>query len=172
MKKGKFEKVLDRLITAGGLLVLGLVLAAGVTACCKRVAPASFENAVEFKYGPVPPAEQEPNEQTPRPRDPEVVHFAFNSAKVEQSEKQKLQALGVSGTSKEIIIYGHTDDRGSTDYNMCLGFRRAAAVWEVLRQEAPGAQFVVNSFGESEPLCRAQEEECWARNRRVEIEIK
>jgi peptidoglycan-associated lipoprotein len=71
---------------------------------------------------------------------------------------------------RKIAIQGNTDERGSREYNIALGQRRAEAVKRVLTlQGAQEAQIEAVSLGEEKPRCEAQNEDCWAQNRRGEI---
>jgi peptidoglycan-associated lipoprotein len=69
-----------------------------------------------------------------------------------------------------VRIEGNTDDRGSAEYNLALGQKRAEAVLAALRlQGASGAQMEATSWGEERPRKRASDETAWAENRRVDI---
>ena len=72
--------------------------------------------------------------------------------------------------SSRMTLDGHADERGSRDYNMALGERRAQAVSSAM-QAAGGsaAQITPNSYGEEKPVCTESGEGCWSKNRRVEI---
>jgi peptidoglycan-associated lipoprotein len=72
--------------------------------------------------------------------------------------------------SSRITLQGNADERGSREYNMGLGERRANAVSSAL-QAAGGsaAQLTVVSYGEERPVCTESNEACWSQNRRVEI---
>lgn len=72
--------------------------------------------------------------------------------------------------SSRITLEGHADERGSRDYNQGLGERRGNAVSSALQAAGGSAgQLSVVSYGEERPVCTESNEECWARNRRVEI---
>jgi peptidoglycan-associated lipoprotein len=87
---------------------------------------------------------------------------------VMQSKLAILQANG--GLSIEIV--GHCDERGSDEYNMALGMRRANAAkqWLVDRGIAEG-RIVVKSMGEEQPTAMGSSEDAWAQNRRDEFTI-
>ena len=69
-----------------------------------------------------------------------------------------------------VIVGGHTDERGTREYNMALGERRAKSVAAFLSSNgaSPG-QLEVVSFGEEKPLAIGESESAWAENRRVEL---
>ncbi len=72
--------------------------------------------------------------------------------------------------SSRITLEGHADERGSRDYNLGLGERRGNSVSSALQANGgSGNQLTVVSYGEERPQCTDTNEDCWARNRRVEI---
>ncbi|HEY5972208.1 MAG TPA: peptidoglycan-associated lipoprotein Pal [Pseudoxanthomonas sp.] len=72
--------------------------------------------------------------------------------------------------SSRISLEGNADERGSREYNLGLGERRGNAVSSALQaQGGSGSQLSVVSYGEERPVCTDSNEDCWARNRRVEI---
>ncbi|NYZ62391.1 peptidoglycan-associated lipoprotein Pal [Luteimonas deserti] len=72
--------------------------------------------------------------------------------------------------SARISLEGHADERGSREYNQGLGERRGNGVSSALQANGGSAgQLAVVSYGEERPVCTESNEDCWARNRRVEI---
>ncbi|MGH7325620.1 MAG: peptidoglycan-associated lipoprotein Pal [Candidatus Rokuibacteriota bacterium] len=72
-----------------------------------------------------------------------------------------------------ILIEGHADERGTNEYNLALGERRAKAAMNYLvAQGVPANRITVISYGEERPLCTERTEDCWARNRRVHFLVK
>jgi peptidoglycan-associated lipoprotein len=72
-----------------------------------------------------------------------------------------------------VLIEGHADERGTNEYNLALGERRAkAALNYLVSQGVPSDRFTVISYGEEWPLCRERNDACWARNRRVHFLAK
>jgi peptidoglycan-associated lipoprotein len=70
----------------------------------------------------------------------------------------------------QVRLEGNTDERGTREYNLGLGERRANAVGSALEAAGGSAsQVTVISYGKEKPTCREHNEECWAKNRRVEI---
>ena len=70
----------------------------------------------------------------------------------------------------KLTIEGHCDERGSAEYNLALGDRRAEAAKDYLVQVGiPAAQFHVVSYGKDRPVCEEHDENCWQRNRRIHI---
>lgn len=76
----------------------------------------------------------------------------------------------VSERDKAVILHGHADERGSDEYNLALGQRRADAVKEMmLSSGAFDRQIETVSFGETRPRALGHNESAWGENRRVEI---
>jgi len=72
--------------------------------------------------------------------------------------------------SARMTLEGHADERGSREYNLGLGERRGNAVSSSIQANgASGSQINVTSYGEERPVCTDSNEDCWAKNRRVEI---
>jgi peptidoglycan-associated lipoprotein len=71
---------------------------------------------------------------------------------------------------QNIIIEGHTDERGTNEYNLALGEKRAKATMKYLRSLGVSpARMTIMTFGEEKPLCSYDNESCWQRNRRALI---
>ncbi len=102
-----------------------------------------------------------------------LVHFAFDSSTVTGDYLEVVQAHAAylrHHRDQRIVLEGHTDERGSREYNVGLGERRAQAVRRLmLAQGVNSRQIETVSFGEERPAVRASNEEAWARNRRVEL---
>ena len=72
--------------------------------------------------------------------------------------------------SQELVIEGNTDERGSDEYNLALGDKRARAAQEFLATMGiPNGQLTVISYGKEHPVCTDQTEACWQKNRRAHI---
>jgi peptidoglycan-associated lipoprotein len=72
-----------------------------------------------------------------------------------------------------VLIEGHCDERGTTEYNLALGQRRAQAARDFLMaQGVAGSRFTVISYGKERPTCSEATESCWARNRRAHFLVK
>jgi peptidoglycan-associated lipoprotein len=85
-----------------------------------------------------------------------------------QQNATALKAILADFPSATIVVEGHCDDRGSAEYNLGLGDRRASAAKEFLVQlGVPGDRLQTISYGKERPQCTDQNESCWQRNRRV-----
>jgi peptidoglycan-associated lipoprotein len=72
--------------------------------------------------------------------------------------------------SSRMTLVGNADERGSREYNLGLGERRGNAVSSAVQANGgSGSQITVVSHGEENPTCQESTEDCWAKNRRVEI---
>jgi peptidoglycan-associated lipoprotein len=70
----------------------------------------------------------------------------------------------------KLTIEGHADERGSAEYNVALGDRRAGAAKDYMVQVGiPATQLNVLSYGKEKPVCQEHDEACWQRNRRIHI---
>jgi len=103
------------------------------------------------------------------------VHFDFDRSAIrpeaETLLRQKAEILRASPQVR-IRIEGHADERGSTEYNLALGNRRAEAIRQFLTDFGLGGdRFETVSFGEGRPLRTEATEEAWAMNRRGEFVI-
>ncbi len=106
-------------------------------------------------------------------QDPGMVHFAFDSSDIRPDAIPVLEAAAeqLTATGMTVVIAGYCDDRGTEEYNLALGDRRASAVRRYLANlGVPQAQMMVVSYGELRPLRRGNTEAAWAANRRVEFE--
>ena len=102
-----------------------------------------------------------------------VIYFDFDSFTV-KPEYQGLvdqHARFLQGNrGRSVAVEGHTDERGSREYNLALGERRGNAVNSALQGNGgSAAQLTVVSYGEERPVCTETNESCWSQNRRVEI---
>lgn len=102
-----------------------------------------------------------------------VIYFNFDSFDVKPEYNAILQAHSrylVGNPAAHIRLEGHADERGSREYNIGLGEKRAQAVRNILLlQGATSSQIATVSFGEERPAVIGSDEEAWSLNRRVEI---
>jgi peptidoglycan-associated lipoprotein len=103
------------------------------------------------------------------------VYFDYDKDEIRDDQKAVLDAkVGIlnANTGLRLRIAGHTDDRGSDEYNLALGQRRAASVQRYLVSRGIGAaRFETVSFGKERPAAQGQNEDAWSKNRRAEFEI-
>lgn len=102
-----------------------------------------------------------------------VIYFEYDSSAVAPEDQELLSAhanyLG-DNSGASLVLEGHTDERGSREYNIGLGDRRAQAVRRVLELNGVSAsQISVVSYGEEKPAAEGHSETAWRLNRRVEL---
>jgi len=102
-----------------------------------------------------------------------VIYFAFDKADVDEASRALLAEHArylADNPGREVRLEGHTDERGSREYNIGLGERRAQAVRQILMLDGvSAAQISTVSYGEERPAALGSDEEAWSLNRRVEL---
>jgi peptidoglycan-associated lipoprotein len=102
-----------------------------------------------------------------------IVYFDFDSFAIRDEFKSVIEGNAkvlLNTRGKRIVIEGHADERGSREYNLALGQKRAQAVLRSLALlGANEAQMEAVSFGEERPATTGHDEAAWAKNRRAEL---
>jgi peptidoglycan-associated lipoprotein len=174
---------------------IALTAVVGVSACAKKKpapppaapapAPAPPPRTAPAPPPPPPPA---PREAPPRPFTEDEIFarkslddlnaekpladafFALDSAQIGDDQKPALQKDAdwmKRWASTKVMVEGHADSRGTPEYNLALGERRAGAVRDYLVNLGVGADRVtIVSKGKEAPVCTEENEACWQRNRR------
>ncbi len=98
------------------------------------------------------------------------VHFAYDSNKLSQKEKQKISRDSSALRNKSVIkVEGNSDEFGTDEYNYALGLRRAKAVKDTMVAKGiPAKKIKVVSYGESNPVCQDGTKDCYQENRRAD----
>lgn len=99
------------------------------------------------------------------------VHFGYDSDELD-AEAQSVVARNAGWlrehTDAKVELEGHCDNRGTPEYNLALGARRASAVKQgLIANGVSNGRVSTISYGEELPLCQEDTDDCWARNRRV-----
>jgi peptidoglycan-associated lipoprotein len=176
-----------------GIISVSLILALGAAACAKKAPapappPPAPPAAPAAPPAPPPPPPPPAAAAAPRPLTEEEtfarksladlnaekplgdVYFDLDAATLKDQGKAALSVNSTwlkKWTSTKISIEGHCDERGSAEYNLGLGERRANAVKDYLASLGIGADRVtVVSKGKEAPFCTESNEACWAQNRR------
>jgi peptidoglycan-associated lipoprotein len=167
--------------------MVALVTVAATAACGKQQAPVQPEPQT-------PPPVQAPPQARPAPtptdngaaeREAErrriisileqTVHFDYDEATIRADAQERLAAkvpLLRSNPGIRIRLEGHADERGSVEYNLALGMRRANAVRQYLMEFGiDGSRFETFSYGEDRPSVQGATESAWSQNRRAEFRI-
>lgn len=103
----------------------------------------------------------------------ETVYFDYDESTLRKDARDNLAKNAKwlkENPDVEIIIEGHCDERGTTDYNIALGDRRAKSVRDYLRKLGiKGNRIATISYGEEKPVDFGHNENAWAKNRRAEM---
>lgn len=111
-------------------------------------------------------------EQEPAPVLESVFYFEFDESALTSATRAALdaQAAYLRGNDAAVRLEGHADERGTREYNLALGERRAKAIADYLAiQGISRARMEVVSYGEERPVALGSDESSWAANRRVEL---
>jgi len=104
-----------------------------------------------------------------------MVHFDYDRAEIRPDDAAALDAkvaILQANPNLRIRVHGHCDERGSDEYNLALGNRRATAVKAYLVNHGIDAGRIESqSWGEERPIAQGTTEEAWSQNRRAEFEI-
>lgn len=101
--------------------------------------------------------------------DLKVVYFDYDESMIRSDQLAVLKGNQALIKDKSATVEGHCDERGSNEYNLTLGQRRAQAVKNYyVNLGSDASKIKVISYGESKPVCSSSDESCWAKNRRGE----
>jgi peptidoglycan-associated lipoprotein len=103
------------------------------------------------------------------------VNFDFDSAALSEPARATLRANAdwlKANQAARVQIEGHCDERGTAEYNMALGAKRAQAAMDYLTTLGIAANRLSTiSYGEEIPVCKEKTEDCWAKNRRARFAV-
>lgn len=156
--------------------VLALILAVALTGGCRHKKPGEGANGAGAGMGEEGLGGSS-LERAKRGLGPEEngilgdVHFGYDSAEIDAPSRdvlaRNLTWLKQNARAK-VELEGHADSRGTIEYNLGLGAKRAKAVKDYLVGQGVAAErFSTISYGKELPLCHEENDACWARNRRV-----
>lgn len=103
-----------------------------------------------------------------------MVHFDFDKYELSEEARNILKenAKIILENNFKILVEGHCDERGTNQYNLSLGQKRANVVKQYyINLGIPEDRIGTISYGEEKPLCSESNEECWAKNRRAETKV-
>ncbi|MDR2583447.1 MAG: OmpA family protein [Fibromonadaceae bacterium] len=169
------------------ILAVGFCL--GIFACAKKKEPVWVEPpppppVIEREPEPVRQAPQEDPLEAERRRLEELmnrimsddVYFEFDQATLTSSAKDILTEVGTILKRESrftVLTEGHTDERGTENYNLGLGMRRADAVVKFLTNYGVASSRLTKvSYGEEQPKAAGHSEDAWAQNRRAAFRVK
>ena len=161
------------------MVVVALMMTAGCSSksVVTPVAPPPPPAPAPVAVAPVAPAEPSGYGFDKWQRGPlGDVFFEFDSAQLSTDAQEQLKQNGswLEGNSaKGALIEGHCDARGTSEYNLALGERRANVAKDYLvRLGVPSSRLQTVSYGEECPFTTDQNEEAWAKNRRAHFVVK
>lgn len=106
----------------------------------------------------------------------ETVQFDFDNYHVRDDQKLLLEknSTFIKGQKAvDVLVEGHCDDRGTIEYNIALGQRRAQTIREYYIQLGIAPNDITTiSYGEEKPVCREETDDCWNKNRRAETKLR
>jgi peptidoglycan-associated lipoprotein len=175
------------------LVVLALAAATAFTACGKKVPPAAPAPPPVAPEAPPPAPPPPPKQEAPPVVDEyarlkamsvedieksgllKEVFFDFDKADIRESDRtiltQNADALKRFDFLR-ITVEGHCDERGTVEYNLALGERRAKAAHDYLVSlGVPADRLKTVSYGKEVPVCTQSSEDCWQRNRRAHFTV-
>jgi len=103
------------------------------------------------------------------------IYFDFDKYDIRPGDAKTLDsnATWLKGNNSLVLIEGHCDERGTNEYNLALGERRAKATMNYLvSQGVQAGRITIISYGEERPICTEHNEACWAKNRRAHFLTK
>jgi len=184
--------------TTPSLLLTAALLAAGALACRKPApapqpepakaapAPAAAPAAVSQQTAAAPQRKVDEAAEAARKAEAAYqmaaaaalkdVHFDYDQAGIMDGDKPVLTAIAAflnQYPKASLLIDGNCDERGTVEYNLALGERRAhAAMAYLVGLGVPAARLGTTSYGKEKPVCTEAVESCWVRNRRAHFTLK
>ena len=127
------------------------------------VAPTPVAPPTTAPAPPAPPKEYRANDAL------KPIHFAFDKSDIRPADAAILDATAAylkANPNQLVLIEGHCDERGTSEYNLALGERRAKSAMNYLvANGVEAARITTISYGKERPLCSEHNEACWSKNR-------
>jgi peptidoglycan-associated lipoprotein len=162
-------------------LLISIVLANLLVACASEkpkqteAAPAPAPATVEAP-APAPVVAVDPLNDPASILAKRSVYFPFDVSAVQEADKPVVMAHAKylsEHADRKVRVEGNADERGSNEYNLALGQRRAESVKKMLELGgAKASQIETVSYGEEKPVCTEHNEACWSQNRRSDIKYQ
>ncbi len=165
------------MITHRARLTLGVLAIGTLAACSSGVKTSEYPKAGAIGTQPNPNAVAQvtvdPLNDPNSPLAKRSVYFDFDSYSVKSSDQPLLQAHArylSAHPQRHVLIQGNTDERGTSEYNVALGEKRAEAVrHELTLLGVPDSQIEAVSLGKEKPVALGHDEASWAQNRRADL---
>jgi peptidoglycan-associated lipoprotein len=153
----------------------GTAATTGGTGGTTQVAPGGSAPAPAAAQTPATGARPSPREFTAIPQ-LKPIYFDFDKYDIRPADAKVLDANAQwlkSNDQQLVLIEGHCDERGTNEYNLALGERRAKSTMNYLvSQGVQASRITIISYGEERPVCTEKNEECWSKNRRAQFLVK
>ena len=178
-----WQKIVFRSVIVCGVFALVGCSSTGTTPESSTVLVTTSEEA-EVKPAPAPAAgisslealQRGESTATPASSPLKDIYFDFDSYDLRADTRETLKANAAwlrDNPAVMVDIEGHCDERGTNDYNMALGAKRAEAARDYLMTLGIAAdRLSTTSYGEEVPVCEEHTEECWQKNRRDRFVIQ
>ncbi len=176
------------------LILSFLILVLAITGCAKKKAPVTTAEAAPARTAPAPPppapAPAPAPAAAPDPWSGDLasvnryareqgllgdVYFDYDRSELRGDARERLEKNArfmQEHPHFEFTVEGHCDERGTTEYNIALGERRASAATSYLYSSGVSPDRMKTlSYGKERPLCTQSEENCWWQNRRAHFVI-
>jgi peptidoglycan-associated lipoprotein len=183
---------MSKFLRSASVVMSLLGLAVMVTGCPKRpgtamtAAPAPSGTARSAQAAAMVPAStaspSKGSSTTPQPSEFAAtdklrdIHFDFDKYEIRPDDAKILEADAAWLKSRPedlVLLEGHCDERGTNEYNLALGERRAKATMNYLvAQGVQARRITLISYGKERPACTSHDEGCWATNRRTHFLVK
>ena len=153
----------------------------GAPAPSSAAPPTSSAPAPSMTPSPAAPSTAAPSTTPPAPSEfretdnLKDVFFDFDKYDIRPSDAKLLDtnAAWLKTNNNLVLIEGHCDERGTNEYNLALGERRAKATMNYLvGQGVQANRITIISYGKERPTCTEHSESCWAKNRRAHFLVK
>jgi peptidoglycan-associated lipoprotein len=183
LRSSAFRSLAIRSLVAGArrfapLAIAGLA-AFAISGCATSGSGKKADTGIgssEFKTGTGVDSAGEYGNEPEKVRELATIYFDYDSSSIRPDARPTLKSNASAIEShrewKTVVLEGHTDERGSEEYNIALGERRANATKQYLQDlGVPSDRMQVVSFGESQPAVQGHDESAWRWNRRVEFRV-
>jgi peptidoglycan-associated lipoprotein len=156
---------------------VALLLSAGLLASCAHspnAAAAGQSGADSTKsFAPTAPTPVFAGSSNSVGGDNQTYYFSFDGSNINQDELDSIHAQAdylIANPQSSVRLEGNTDDRGSREYNVALGWRRDQSVQHILLQSGVDPkQIAMLSYGKERPAVIGDDESAWSKNRRVNL---
>ena len=144
-------------------------------------APSTSPSSPSMTPSPAAPSTSSPSTTPPRPSEfsenanLKDVFFDFDKYDIRSGDAKILDtnAAWLKSNNNLVLIEGHCDERGTNEYNLALGERRAKSTMNYLvAQGVQASRITIISYGEERPTCTEHSEGCWTKNRRAHFLVK